>query len=263
MSIVNIRKVHRRTTSIATTAFALFVFSTAPAFAQTAGSSSTHAPDISGVWVQEVQPALNPDWADSQGHKFDKLPLTPWGQEKFKNNRATHGSNMVPSLTSTEPPIAKCVPPGVPAIYFFIFPMEIMQIPGRVVMLFEYGNYIRQIFMDGRKHQNLTPLWMGDSIAHWENDTLVVDTNGFNEKTWLDNEGHPHSDALRVVERIHRTDHDHLVDKISIDDPKTYTQTLTATREFKLQPDWNIAEFVCEDNNAFLDYEKKAGSEKK
>ena len=242
----------------------LFVFASAVSvFSQTPSNNSAKVADITGVWVQDVQAALNPNWADSQGHKFSKLPLTPWGQEQFKNNRATHGSNMVPSMTSTEPPIAKCVPPGVPAIYFFIFPMEIMQIPGRVVMFFEYGNYIRQIFADGRKHQNLTPLWMGDSIAHWESDTLVVETNGFNARTWLDNEGHPHSDALRVVERIRRPDHDHLIDGITVDDPKAYSQTLTATREFKLQPDWNIAEFVCEDNNAFLDYEKKAGSEKK
>lgn len=244
-------------------ACAVFALSRAiPTPAQTNTNSSTQVPDISGVWVQDVQPALNPAWSDSQGHTFDKLPLTPWGEEQFKASRATHGSNMVPSMTSTEP-IAKCLPPGVPAIYFFIFPMEIMQIPGRVVMFFEYGNYLRQIFTDGRKHQNLTPLWMGDSIAHWEGGTLVVDANGFNEKTWIDNEGHPHSDELHVVERIHRQDHDHLLDIITIDDPKTYTQPLTSTRSFKLQPDWNIAEFVCEDNNAFLNFEKKAGAEKK
>ena len=96
---------------------------------------------------------LEPRWVDSAGKPLAKLPLTPWGEEQFKASRATHGANMVPSATSTEP-IAKCLPPGVPAIYMFIFPMEIMQIPGRVVMFFEYGNYFRQIFTDGRKHQN-------------------------------------------------------------------------------------------------------------
>jgi hypothetical protein len=241
---------------------ALFFGGAASTSSQTDTKSSLQVPDISGVWVQDVQPALNPGWTDSQGKKFDNLPLTPWGEEQFKASRATHGANMVPSMTSTEP-IAKCLPPGVPAIYFFIFPMEIMQIPGRVVMFFEYGNYLRQIFTDGRKHQNLTPLWMGDSIAHWEGDTLVVDANGFNDKTWIDNEGHPHSDQLHVVERIHRQDRDHLLDVITVDDPKTYTKSLTSKRIFKLQPEWNIAEFVCEDNNAFLDYEKKAGTEQK
>jgi hypothetical protein len=238
----------------------LFVLRAAPTASQTSRTSAV--PDISGVWVQDVQPALRPGWVDSSGKPFPKLPLTPWGEEQFKASRATHGDNMVASATSTEP-IAKCLPPGVPAIYMFIFPMEIMEIPGRVVMFFEYGNYLRQIFTDGRKHQNLTPLWLGDSIGHWEGETLVVDANGFNDKTWIDNEGHPHSDALHVVERIKRIDHDHLSDEITVDDPKTYTQPLTTKRTFELQPGWNIAEFVCEDNNLFLDYEKKAGTEKK
>ena len=240
-----------------------------PPFAPTSFSSPQGAakagaptPDISGVWVQEVQPALRPGWMDSQGKPFEKLPLTPWGEQQFKASRATHGSDQVASITTTDP-IAKCLPPGVPAVYMFIFPMEIMQTAGRVVMYFEYGNYVRQIFIDGRKHQNLTPLWMGDSIGKWDRDTLVVDANGFNDKTWLDNEGHPHSVALHVVERIRRIDHDHLVDEFTVDDPKAYTKPLTARRNFTLEPDWNIAEFVCEDNEAFNDYQKKAGTEKK
>ncbi len=238
-------------------------------FAQAAAASPqgrtdarARPPDVSGVWVQEVQPALRPGWMDSQGHRLETLPLTPRGEQQFKVNRATHGSGQVASLTTTDP-IAKCLPPGVPAIYMFIFPMEILQVPGRVIMFFEYGNYVRQVFTDGRKHQDLTSTWMGDSIGRWDGDTLVVDANGFNNKTWLDNEGHPHSDALHVVERIRRPDHDHLVDDITIDDPPTYTMSLTARRTFALQPDWNIAEFVCEDNDTFSDYQKKAGAEKK
>ena len=90
-----------------------------------------------------------------------------------------------------------------------------------------------------------------------------MDANGFNDKTWIDNEGHPHSDELHVVERIKRIDHNHLLDEITIDDPKAYKQPLSTKRTFDLQPAWNIAEFVCEDNNLFLDYEKKAGAEKK
>jgi len=144
-----------------------------------------------------------------------------------------------------------------------IYPMEIIQTPGRVIMFFEYGNYVRQIFTDGRKHQNLTATWMGDSIGKWEGDTLVVDVTGFNDKTWVDSEGHPHSDALHVVERIRRTDHDHLLDEITVDDPKAYTKPLTTKRAFDYQQDWNIAEFVCEDNDVFRNYQKEAGAEKK
>ena len=225
--------------------------------------TGTHHSEISGVWVQETGKATRPNWVDSQGNRLETLPLTAWGQERFKANRATHGSNAVASTTSTEP-IVKCLPPGVPAIYMVsIYPMEIMQVPGRVIMFFEYGNYVRQIFTDGRKHQSLTPTWMGDSIGKWEGDTLVVDVSGFNDKTWIDSEGHPHSDALHVVERIRRMDHDHLVDEITVEDPKAYTRTLTTKRVFDFQPDWNIAEFVCEDSDIFLKFQKDAGAEKK
>src|SRR5580704_1322730 len=125
---------------------------------QSSGSTGIHNPELSGVWVQEVSQALRPGWFDSQGNHLEKLPLSAWGEDQFRANRATHGANQVASMTSTEP-IAKCLPPGVPAIYMFIFPMEIIQIPGRVIMFFEYGNYVRQIFTDGRTHQNLTPAW--------------------------------------------------------------------------------------------------------
>src|SRR5215472_2684314 len=145
--------------------------------------TASHASGISGVWVQETGKATRPNWEDSQGNRLEKLPMTAWGEERFKSSRATHGPNMVASTTSTEP-IVNCLPPGVPGIFTVsIYPMEIMQVPGRVIMFFEYGNYVRQIFTDGRKHQSLTPTWMGDSIGKWEGDTLVVDTNGFNDKT--------------------------------------------------------------------------------
>jgi len=230
---------------------------------QRESDTGTHASAISGVWVQETGKATRPNWIDSQGNRLEKLPLTAWGEERFKANRATHGSNAVASTTSTEP-IVKCLPPGVPAIYMVsIYPMEIIQIPGRVIMFFEYGNYVRQIFTDGRKHQSVTPTWMGDSVGKWETDTLVVDVSGFNDKTWIDSEGHPHSDALHVVERIRRMDHDHLVDEITVEDPKAYTKPLTTKRVFDFQPDWNIAEFVCEDSDVFQKFQKEAGAEKK
>jgi hypothetical protein len=221
------------------------------------------AAGISGVWVQEPGKATRPNWTDSQGNRLEKLPLTVWGEERFKASRATHGSNAVASTTSTEP-IVNCLPPGVPGIYMVsIYPMEIIQVPGRVVMFFEYGNYVRQIFTDGRKHQSVTPTWMGDSIGKWEGDTLVIDTSGFNDKTWIDSEGHPHSDALHVVERIRRIDHDHLTDEITVQDAKAYTRTLTTKRIFDFEADWNIAEFVCEDRDVFLKFQKEAGAEKK
>lgn len=222
-----------------------------------------HSSELAGVWVQEVGKATRPNWVDSQGNRLEKLPLTAWGEERFKASRPTHGSNAVASTTSTEP-IVNCLPPGVPGIYTVsIYPMEIIQTAGRVIMFFEYGNIVRQIFTDGRKHQSLTPTWMGDSIGKWEGDTLVVDVSGFNDKTWIDSEGHPHSDAMHVVERIRRTDHDHLLDEVTVDDPKAYTKPLVTKRVFDFEPDWNIAEFVCEEKDIFLNYQKEAGGVKK
>jgi hypothetical protein len=247
--------------SIACSSFLLAHTAARPEQAKT--DSGTQTSGISGVWVQEPGKATRANWVDSQGNRLEKLPLTAWGEERFKASRATHGSNAVASTTSTEP-IVNCLPPGVPGIYMVsIYPMEIIQVPGRVIMFFEYGNYVRQIFTDGRKHQSLTPTWMGDSIGKWEGDALVIDSSGFNDKTWIDSEGHPHSDALHVVERIRRIDHDHLVDEITVEDPKAYTTTLTTKRVFDFEPDWNIAEFVCEDRDVFLKFQNEAGAEKK
>jgi hypothetical protein len=126
--------------------------------------------------------------------------------------------------------------------------MQIVQTPGLIVMLFEYDHFTRQIYLDRREHsQNLDPTWMGESIGRWEGDTLVVDTVGLNDKTWLDQVGHPHSDRLNVVERIRRTSHDTLQDDVTIDDPKAYTAPWMGRQVFKLRPNWHLIEYVCED----------------
>jgi hypothetical protein len=136
-----------------------------------------------------------------------------------------------------------------------------VQTPGRVIMLFEFSHFIRQIFTDGRPHNTaLGPTWMGDAIGHWDGDTLVVDTTGFNDKTWLDRAGHPHSTDLHLVERIRRVDQNTLQDDLTIEDPKAYTKPWGGQITFQLRPKWNIMEMVCEDNvnfDAFLKNEAK------
>jgi len=105
---------------------------------------------------------------------------------------------------------------------------------------------------------------MGDSIGKWEGDTLVVDSTGFNDKTWLDVSGHPHSEALHIVERMRRADHDTLMIDIAIDDPQAYTKPFKSQRKYILKPAWNIMEYICEDNQvSFLDFEKKVGTQGK
>lgn len=201
--------------------------------AQTAGS----IPDLTGVWMErKFQPKmyLNGD-----------PPLLSWAETKFKAINVT-----------TDDPNLDCLPEGVPRVMFIPLPMEIIQIPGRVLMVQEAWSQWRRIYTDGRQHpKDLDATFMGHSIGKYEGDTLVVDTIGFNEKTWLDHVGLPHSDALHVVERIRRVDHNTLQDDFTIDDPKTFTKTWTAQQLYDLKPDWEIAEFVC-DNNKYASKKK-------
>lgn len=204
------------------------------------------APDLSGVWTRIRVGA---------GHRDDAPVMTPWAESKFKSARAASGDPLA-ELSDTS---FSCIPPGVPRIYDQAPPFEIIQVPGRVIMFFEFDHFVRQIFMDGRPHdKNIVPTWMGDSIGAWDGDTLVVDTTGFNDKTRLDNLGHPHSDALHLVERIHRVDHDTLEVDITIDDPKSYVKSWGRQQFFQLKPDWHIMERVCYDNLSFNDFYKKA-----
>ena len=173
--------------------------------------------------------------------------MTPWAEKRYSEAKSTFGPRAVPVEESNSPDYG-CLPPGVPYIYFRPHPFEFVQAPDRVIMLFEYDHYVREIYTDGRKHPpDLDPTWMGHSIGWYEGDTLVVDTVGFNNKTWLDRVGHPHSDELHLVERFRRLNHDTLTDDITIDDPKAYTKPWNATLNFELKPDWDIGEFVCEE----------------
>jgi hypothetical protein len=222
------------------------------------------AQDLSGVWSQHP-----PDSARKFAiYSFtgEIPPMTPWGEAQYKATKPSFGPLAVADSTDpVNPTTGKdigCAPPGVPRIYMHPYPMEIIHVPGRVIMLFEFSHFIRQIFTDGRPHPaDLSPTWMGDSIGKWEGNTLVVDTVGFNDKTWLDRAGLPHSEDLHLTERIRRVDHDTLEIKITIDDPKAYTKTWGGQLIFQLKPGWNIMEFICEDNGNFFDLQKKAIAE--
>ena len=217
-------------------------------------------PDLSGIWTQHAPPGARA--YSLYALTKDEPPMTPWAEAKFKDNKPSFGPRAVPDSNDPVNPTTGtsigCFPPGVPRIYQHPFPMEIIQIPGRVIMLFEFDHYIRQIYTDGRGHnKDLPPLWMGDSIGKWEGDTLVVDTTDFNDKTWIDRGGHPHSEQLHLVERIRRVDHNNLQIDITIEDPIAYTKPWTGQQSFQLRPKWNIMELICLDNVNFLDLANK------
>ncbi|MBV9508625.1 MAG: hypothetical protein JO323_26870 [Acidobacteriia bacterium] len=221
-------------------------------------------PNLSGVWNLESSPTTR---YLSYGFMAGDPPMTPWAEERFKATRPSFGPR---SFEDSNDPVnptklnsAGCFPPGVPRIYLQPFPMEIIQTPGRVLEFFEFNHFVRQIFTDGRPHNTaLGATWLGDSIGKWEGDTLVVDTIGFNDKTWVDRAGHPHSDALHVTERMRRANDTTLQIEITIEDPKAYTKPWGAQLQFRAHPKWNITEMVCEDNVNFDDFLKNEAAKK-
>jgi hypothetical protein len=252
------------------TALALAVITALPfspgVFGQSAGPQAAaraqveaSTPDLSGLWIR-----LRDKGAVARGYPSFVLdfgsamsPMTPWAASKFKiANAKYHGED---ASTVLSDPIFQCYPPGVPRIYLQNFPMQIVQIPGQVIQLFEYDHFIRRIYTDGRPHdKDQGPLWMGDTIGKWEGDTLVADTDSFNDKTLLDRVGHVHSDALHVVERLRRIDRDTLEIEFTVDDPKAFTKPWSTKLVFQNRPDWKVMENVCEDNAGFVDFNKKA-----
>lgn len=202
-------------------------------------------PDFSGVWQAEGQEFFR-DLAS--GLKPGEVVMQPWANALQKERVAKeHG----------EDPLARCLPHGVPRINTNgLFPFKIIQSPGLVVILYEQLNLFRQIFLDGRRlMNNPNPTWLGYSTGRWDGDTLVVETSGFNDKTWLDTmQGHPASDALHVMERIRRPNFGTLEVVATIDDPKAYAKPWTTlVQKMDLQLDTDIMEFICSEN------EKDAG----
>ena len=218
-----------------------------------AAAATSNARDISGIWMDDH---ARPNKVEERWwiYRFtaDEPPMTAWGKEQFAKNKSGFGDHPFPIKETNDPVYASCQPAGFPRAYAHPFPFQILQVSGEVLIIFEWDSLRHQIFVDGRKHEEaLGPSYMGDSIGHWEGDTLVADTVNFNDKTWLDRMGHPHSDQLHVIERIHLVDHDHLIDDLTIDDAKAYTKPWTAHLTFARHAKWTLQEQFCEDENTF------------
>jgi hypothetical protein len=201
------------------------------------------APDLSGVWMAEDAPnalltATN-----------EEPPMSAWGQAQFKNAAEQKISQ---EGKANSDPYSRCDPPGVPRVYLLDGPLEIIQTPNRMFIFYEEGHFWREIWMDGRAlPKDPDPTYMGYSVGKWIDETLVVDSIGFNDKTWLDNVGHPHSDALHAVERFKRIDSDTLQITFMFDDPKAYDKPWTAApRLLKAKPGRELLEFFCVPNDS-------------
>jgi len=208
-------------------------------------------PDLSGVWQGESASGDAP-----QGTNGDALPkyflditrdmapadvpFQPWAAKLYERRKA---------YFQKDDPISRCLPLGVPRTDADGVPMKIVQTQSLVAILQEGDASFRQIFLDGRAlPEDPQPSWRGYSVGKWEGQILVVETRGFNDRGWLDAFGHPHSDALRVVERFRRRDFGHMDIQITIDDPKAYRRALTYTQSQALMPDTDLLELVCKEN---------------
>jgi hypothetical protein len=198
-------------------------------------------PDLTGIWL-----ASPPKLEDATaGLKPGEVEMTPAAQAIFDQRKTGKLSNLDPD--------ANCLPQGVPKIGHTPLPLKILQEPNLVVILYEAFGQFRQIFMDGRPlPTDPNPQWFGYSVAKWDGDTLVVQSSGFNGKAWLDQLGHPSSEALRTTERYHRINFGHLEITSTIDDPMMYKKPWTVTQPLVLMSDTDLLELVCNENNRDL-----------
>ena len=205
-------------------------------------SASSPAPkrDLTGVWQLQGQGG-----AESFAPESAMPPMTPWAQARFDAAKPGYGSRAMPGGND---PILQCDPIGFPRIMFMPTPHEFVQAPGRMLQFWEREHEWRSIWTDGRPlPTDPDPTWFGYAIGHWEgDDTFVVESSGFNDKTWLTPTGYPHSDALRVTERYHRADYNTVLYTITVTDPQAYSKPITGPqRIMKLKPKAEIEELPC------------------
>jgi len=217
---------------------------------------SNGKPDLSGIWQAEAEPR-GPGLfglGESPNSKYfrdiladfkpDEAPLTPAGADILRRHTQPGAFN----------PTLNCLPDGVPHADLLPEPFKILQMPGEILFLYEVETIFRQVFTDGRTHpSDPSPTWLGYSVGHWDGDTMVVDTLGFNDLSWLDARGHGHSDQMRVQERFHRRDFGHMEVTVTVTDPKVFTKPITINFVERLLPDTDVFEHVCSEN------EKDAG----
>jgi hypothetical protein len=216
-------------------------------------------PNLSGLWQTESAPKemlerLIPGATNGAGEeplsqyfinifsdfKPDEAPMLPAAAALFLQRSKTF---------SRESPLSHCLPEGMPLVEMAPAPYKIIQTPGLMLMLYERDTTFRQVHTDGRKlPDDPQPSWLGYSVGKWDGDSLVVESNGFNDRGWLDARGHTHSEALHLTERFHRVDFGHMELRLTIDDPKTYTRPFTIQLKQHLMPDSDLLESFCAEN---------------
>jgi hypothetical protein len=203
------------------------------------GQTEAKVPDLSGDWGNPVGAGgggfVIGDPGDRKaGTPQDSTPYQPWALAKLNSERPENGPHATFENT-TDPRLKYCDPVGVPRIYLVPTQFRFVQTPDIVYILYQYGPTWRPIAMNRPHRPDPDPTWWGDSVGKYENDTLVIDTIGFNDKTWLDHVGRPHSEDLHLIERFRRINKDTLQMDLTFDDPKAYTKTWYGRKIFALQ----------------------------
>jgi len=225
----------------------------APAVLRTADGKA----DLSGIWIatgalllmegeEALQAARDADAAAGRAPQPppEPLPYTPEADATRQQYLARLG---------IDDPMARCLLTGVPRISFRPLPFEIVQLPERVIILYEIHHAFRIIPTDGRGHpEDMEPSYLGDSVGHWDGDTLVVDVTGFNEDTWLTGVGTVHSDQLRVTERYTRDTFDTIRYEVTLEDREVFTKPWHVYETFRLRPNERIREYECIQSNEDL-----------
>jgi len=211
-------------------------------------------PDLTGVWHLQAPPqetSPTPSLTPFQGGPSytnnifrdmtpEDVPEKPEAA-KLRAARMKNGTRPNPS--------AFCLPMGIPVNNFLVEVVKFIQAPKEIVVIYEVDGSYRQIYTDGRPlSKDMSPSWLGYSTAHWDGDTLVVETEGFNDRTWLDMIGHSHSEALHLTERYHRRDYGHMDVEMTFNDPVMYTRPFTIKFTHELIPDSDILEAYCSEN---------------
>ena len=257
---------------IASTLLLLGMFSVSPLLAQNASGPQAGAaktiPDLSGVWDTPYGLSRHDICGEPNCRALGAIPnpppnipmeepqMTPWAEAKYKVARAGVRDPNANGREEADPWFAACMPMGPTRMMLTPFvAVELRQFPDVVLLFFtgtagEGDHAVRRVYLDGRGHPaRLQPAWMGHSVGRYDGDTLVVDTIGLNDKSWIDSQGHPQSDALHLVERIRRLNQKDLEYEVTIEDPKAYKNSWRKRIVRELAPPgpriWNFAD--CEE----------------
>jgi hypothetical protein len=205
-------------------------------------------PDLSGLWQRAASGpnqrrsatglAMGPNLEDFMRPGETIPPMLPAAAAIYRQRQANFMADR---------PSSQCLPHGIPDQMLIRVPFKIVQNPGLTLILYEEFARFRQIFTDGRTHPPVSaPAWLGYSIGKWEGDWFVVDTRGFNDRSWLDDSGRPHTEALHTLERFRRRDFGHMDVEITIDDPQAYTKPWSFPLKLELLADTDMIEDVCD-----------------